>query len=149
MILTSLAPGNHVNRCMYAFSILKGQEIRELKKAKPSKAELQPHIDVLVELKAKYQEVAGKPYAPPSNGSAAASAPAAKPAPKAQKQAPKKGKSPGVPKDKGAPRVAAGGKGERGLPSPPQPSGPLLDEDGKPNVEHLNQHLLGFSYVAG
>eukprot|EP00904_Undaria_pinnatifida_P011963 jgi/Undpi1/7898/HiC_scaffold_24.g10370.m1 len=57
----------------------KGLEIRELKKSKPDKATIQPHIDELLSLKAQYKEVAGKAYAPaPAAAAKAPAAPAAK-----------------------------------------------------------------------
>lgn len=43
-----------------------GLEIRELKKSKPDKATIQPHIDALLSLKGEYKEKAGKDYAPPA-----------------------------------------------------------------------------------
>lgn len=65
-----------------------GLELRELKKSKPDKATLQPHIDTLIALKAQYKEKTGKDYVPvpvaaPANkaagggGTAAAATPAA------------------------------------------------------------------------
>ncbi|CAN0453815.1 unnamed protein product, partial [Hapterophycus canaliculatus] len=58
-----------------------------MKKSKPDKATLQPHIDALIALKAEYKGVAGKDYAPPA---AAAAAPAAKKAsaPAAEQESP-------------------------------------------------------------
>ena len=50
-----------------------GLEIRELKKSKPDKATIKPHIDALLSLKAQYKDKAGKDYAP---SPAAAAAPA-------------------------------------------------------------------------
>lgn len=140
--------------CRYA---RKGEEIRELKKSKPSKAELQPHIDILVGLKAKFQELTGKPYAPSANGSAAkpSHAPAPASAPKAQEQTPKeakRAKAPGkapIAKENGRPAVTDAGSKARTLPPPPKVPGPLFDQDGKPILENLGQHLVGFSYVAG
>lgn len=41
-----------------------GLEIRELKKSKPDKAALKPHIDTLIALKAQYKEKTGKDYVP-------------------------------------------------------------------------------------
>lgn len=43
----------------------KGEEIRDLKKSKPEKATLQPHIDALVALKTQYKDETGKPYVAP------------------------------------------------------------------------------------
>ncbi len=45
--------------------VAKGDEIRELKKSKPDKAALQPHIDALIALKTEYKNEAGKPYVAP------------------------------------------------------------------------------------
>eukprot|EP00752_Nemacystus_decipiens_P011622 g10317.t1 len=53
----------------------KGLEIRELKKSKPDKAVLKPHVDTLIALKAEYKEKTGKDYVPVAV--APASAPAA------------------------------------------------------------------------
>ena len=60
-----------------------GDRIRELKAAKADKAVLQPELDQLLSLKAKYQVLAGAPYDPPKPGAgkkkeetAAAAAPA-------------------------------------------------------------------------
>lgn len=54
-----------------------GLEIRELKKSKPDKATLQPHIDILLALKAEYKTKTGKDYAPAPGVSPAALPPKA------------------------------------------------------------------------
>lgn len=43
----------------------KGDEIRELKKSKPDKATIQPHIDALIALKTQYKDETGKAYVAP------------------------------------------------------------------------------------
>ena len=43
-----------------------GEKIRDLKKGKADKDSLTPHIDELLKLKQKYQEVTGSPFDPPS-----------------------------------------------------------------------------------
>ncbi|CAN0530102.1 unnamed protein product, partial [Laminaria digitata] len=60
-------PSDFVNR-----NAKQGLEIRELKKSKPDKATITPHINALLSLKAQYKEKAGKDYTP-----APAAAPAA------------------------------------------------------------------------
>ncbi|CAM9921001.1 unnamed protein product, partial [Sphacelaria rigidula] len=55
-----------------------GDEIRELKKSKPDKAVIMPHVDELKSLKAQYKTKTGKDYAPPA---------AAAPVPKASAKA--------------------------------------------------------------
>lgn len=52
-----------------------GIEIRELKKSKPDKAALQPHIDILLALKMDYKAKTGKDYAPAPGVSPAALSP--------------------------------------------------------------------------
>lgn len=49
-----------------------GLEIRELKKSKPDKAVLKPHIDTLIALKAQYKEKTGKDYVAPAPASSSA-----------------------------------------------------------------------------
>lgn len=69
-----------------------GLEIRELKKSKPDKAALKPHIDTLIALKAEFKEKTGKDYvstpvAPASAPAAAKKATAAAPAAEAESPA--------------------------------------------------------------
>ena len=46
-----------------------GGQIRELKGAKKSKEEVQPHLDRLLALKAKFKDVTGEDYQSPNQGS--------------------------------------------------------------------------------
>lgn len=78
-----------VGRC---FISSQGLEIRELKKSKPDKAALKPHIDTLMALKAEYKEKTGKDYvpvaaAPASSAKKATAAAAAAPAAEAESPA--------------------------------------------------------------
>ncbi|CAM9322056.1 unnamed protein product [Pylaiella littoralis] len=123
----------------------KGEEIRDLKKSKPEKATLQPHIDALVALKTQYKDETGKPYVAPG-----ATANASGGGGGATKQA-KKAKAPAqhnAGKKKPATGNEGGGAVSRGLPPPSKAKGPVM-ENGKPQLENLGQHLLAFSYVAG
>lgn len=77
-----------VGRC---FISSQGLEIRELKKSKPDKAALKPHIDTLMALKAEYKKKTGKDYVPvaaaPASSAKKATAAAAAPAAEAESPA--------------------------------------------------------------
>ena len=130
-------------------STSQGDEIRDLKKSKPDKAALQPHIDALLSLKADYKKHAGKDYVPPGANQAKAKQPKPVPKPSAKASAehsPRKKTPKPAPKEKKAP--AAEPSSSRGL-SPPSVAKSPLTENGTPDLDHLAQHLLHFSYVAG
>lgn len=70
-----------------------GDEIRELKKSKPDKATMKPHVDELLALKGQYKEEAGRDYAPsPAAAVAPASAKLKAPAPPKKESKPKQSK---------------------------------------------------------
>lgn len=70
-------------------SYVQGDEIRELKKSKPDKATITPHVDDLIKLKAEYKAETGRDYAPPRAAPAAAAKMAAS---SKEKSAPKQAK---------------------------------------------------------
>ena len=117
---TETGPGADVAAAIVAA----GDKVRDLKAAKADKAEIKAKVDELLALKAKYQEVTGKAYAP-------GSAPAPKAAPKKEEVK----KAPVVP--------AAAPKKAR--PTPPS----SVWAAGKVDPALLEARLKVFSYVGG
>lgn len=122
-----------------------GDEIRELKKSKPDKATIKPFIDALITLKTQYLQEAGKAYVAPGATAAPANS-----KPKETKKPAKKPAEHNAGKKGSVSKGGGGGGGDvsRGLPPPPRANGPVM-ENGKPRLENLAQHLLGYSYVTG
>ncbi|CAM9576559.1 unnamed protein product [Chrysoparadoxa australica] len=134
------APADGPGAAIAAKITAKGEEIRELKKSKPDKAALQPHIDALLALKAEYKEATGSDYAAPNTRAAAPAKPKGKePKKKEEKKEPKKKEQKG--------RAAAPQASSSALPMPKPATGLLVD--GKPQLTQLDKHLLDFAYVAG